>query len=150
MSAWARASSEQCAAIGSLFNIDLKKIPSFGDLVSALEQRYSFTLEEQQTNEHLSGDDVAENVQLAFQHEYALKNDPKGAFIYHVIELRKGRRKYFAPYTFLGQSGGMGKSLLPFATLENREKVLFPLMIDCSRHNEQGAPPVNWFVFSWS
>jgi hypothetical protein len=139
MWAWSGTSSEQRAAVGSLFNIDFKKISSFGDLVSELKQRYSLTLEEQPTNGHLSGDDVAESVQLAFRHEYSLKEDPKGTFLDHVIELRKDRCEYFAPYTFLGQSGGMGKSLLPFATLENEENVVLPFMIDCSRYNEKGA-----------
>ena len=61
-----------------------------------------------------------EKEQLAFSQEYQGKEIVGETFASHIINLCNKSQEYFACYSFLGQSSGMGKSRLLYETWEER------------------------------
>ena len=68
-----------------------------------------------------------------------------GSFIRHIKNIVDctDRGKYFASYTFLGQSSSVGKSRLLQSPLCYGDTALFILYVNCKQKGMAGIPPIN-------
>ena len=83
--------------------------------------------------------------QLAYEEPLLSYSDLSRSFIEHIkkIVVPKNQKKYFASYTFLGQSSSVGKSRLLQSPLISGGTALFILYINCKKYGMTGIPKFN-------
>ena len=109
------------------FNMEFEKEPSRRKFIRMFNQKYSITFRIGHPAERI------EKEQLGFSRKYQGKEIIEKSFVSHIVNLCDKSQEYFACYTFLGQSSGMGKSRLLYESWENEEYALFILRISCAK-----------------
>jgi hypothetical protein len=131
---WSRTSHPLCAATRSCFGRDLRNVSSEDELKSINMKRCSQVFRALQLNESISPEaGVKMAVERAFGVEYLGKELIAKSFIEHIKNLRGKSREYFACYTSLGQSSGMGKTRMLCEDWEDEECALFIVRISCAQ-----------------
>ena len=91
-----------------------------------------------------------EEIKLEYCQEYEGKVIVAKSFVDHIINLCGKSEEYFACYTFLGQSSGMGKSRLFYESWENEEYALLIVRISCTKVLEDiGLETGKLILFIW-
>jgi hypothetical protein len=121
-----KGSSRQISLEGGVdfFEISFEKIPSVEEVREELTKKYSLT------------PSAMQELQLTFEQKYLKKELVAHSLIGHIVELRANSHEYFACYTTLEQSSGMGKSRLLHESWEDGEFALFILRISCAKGKE--------------
>ncbi len=144
---YARAANNLVAVVCGFFGIDLGNIRSMADLKGILLEKYELKIPELRTFKPAGTEDTLEgdvnmDWKLAFEQVYLFKDEVAKSFVKHILYITNSNPDhYFAAYTFLGQSSGMGKSRLLSESWEYEDHALFIIYINCRKRGDHKGYP---------